>query len=61
MTSRQRLGMLLGILLTAQFMANIDIAIVNVAGPSIRDGLHTSGGELELVVSGTRSPTRCCW
>ena len=52
MTSRQRLGLLLGVLLTAQFMANIDVAIANVAAPSIRDGLHTSGGELELVVSG---------
>ncbi|HEY4457826.1 MAG TPA: MFS transporter, partial [Pseudonocardiaceae bacterium] len=52
MTSRQRLGLLLGVLLTAQFMANIDVAIVNVAAPSIRDGLHASGGELELVVSG---------
>jgi MFS family permease len=52
MTPRQRLGLVLGVLLTAQFMANIDIAIVNVAGPSIRDGLHTTGGELELVVSG---------
>jgi MFS family permease len=52
MTSRQRLGLLLGVLLTAQFMANIDVAIVNVAAPSIRDSLHASGGELELVVSG---------
>lgn len=52
MTSRQRLGLLLGVLLTAQFMANIDVAIVNVAAPSIRDSLRASGGELELIVSG---------
>jgi MFS family permease len=47
-----RPGRVLGVLLTAQFMANVDIAIVNVAGPAIHDGLHTSGGELELAVSG---------
>jgi MFS family permease len=28
------------------------VAIANVAGPSIRSGLHASGGQLELVVSG---------
>jgi hypothetical protein len=32
-THRRRL---LAVLLTGQFMANIDIAIVNVAGPAIR-------------------------
>ena len=52
MNSRQRLGLLLGVLLTAQFMANIDVAIVNVAAPVVRESLHASGGELELVVSG---------
>ena len=52
MAPRQRLGLVLGVLLTAQFMANIDVAIVNVAAPSVRDGLHASGGELELIVSG---------
>jgi MFS family permease len=34
------------------FLANVDIAIANIAAPSIRAGLHASGGELELVVSG---------
>jgi len=43
---------LLAVLLIGQFMANIDIAIVNVAGPAIRDGLRASGGALEFVVSG---------
>ncbi|MDN3356195.1 MFS transporter [Actinomadura sp. DC4] len=43
---------LLAVLLIGQFMANIDVAIVNVAGPAIRHGLHASGGALEFVVSG---------
>jgi predicted MFS family arabinose efflux permease len=34
------------------FLGNVDVAIVNVAGPSIRSGLHASGGQLELIVSG---------
>jgi MFS family permease len=34
------------------FLANVDIAVANIAGPSIRMGLHASGGELELIVSG---------
>jgi MFS family permease len=33
-------------------MANVDIAIVNVATPSIHRDLHASGGALEFVVSG---------
>ncbi|MEU7901100.1 MFS transporter [Nonomuraea sp. NPDC049152] len=43
---------MLAVLLTGQFMVNIDVAIVNVAGPAIRDGLRSSGGELEFVISG---------
>jgi predicted MFS family arabinose efflux permease len=43
---------LLAVLLTGQFMVNIDVAIVNVAGPAIRTGLRASGGALEFVVSG---------
>jgi len=42
----------LAVLLAAQFMANVDTAIVNVATPSIHAGLRASGGALELVVSG---------
>jgi MFS family permease len=34
------------------FLGNVDVAIANVAGPSIRSGLHASGGQLELIVSG---------
>jgi MFS family permease len=43
---------LLAVLLTGQFMVNVDIAIVNVAGPAVRADLHPSGGALELVISG---------
>jgi MFS family permease len=39
-------------LLGAMFLANVDVAIANVAAPSIKAGLHAGGGELELVVSG---------
>ncbi|SNR37032.1 Predicted arabinose efflux permease, MFS family [Actinomadura mexicana] len=43
---------MLAVLLAGQFMVNVDIAVVNVAGPSIREDLRPSGGALELVVSG---------
>jgi MFS family permease len=43
---------MLAVLLAGQFMVNIDVAIVNVAGPAIRDGLRTSGAALQFVVSG---------
>jgi predicted MFS family arabinose efflux permease len=43
---------LLAVLLIGQFMANIDIAIVNVAGPAIRHALRTSGGALQFVIAG---------
>jgi MFS family permease len=39
-------------LLGAMFLGNVDVAIANIAGPSIRASLHASGGELELIVSG---------
>lgn len=42
----------LAALLAAMFLANVDVAIANIAAPAIRTGLRTSGGELELVVSG---------
>ncbi|TDD66385.1 MFS transporter [Actinomadura darangshiensis] len=48
----RRPALMLAVLLTGQFMVNVDIAVVNVAGPSIQDGLHPSGGALELIVSG---------
>lgn len=52
MTAPARSGWLLATLLAGQVMANVDIAIVNVAAPSIRTGLHADGGSLEFVVSG---------
>ena len=48
-TTHSRL--LLWILLTGMFMANIDTAIVNVATPAMHDSLGASGAELQLVVS----------
>jgi MFS family permease len=47
-----RPALALAALLGAMFLGNVDVAIANIAGPSIRAGLHASGGELELVVSG---------
>jgi MFS family permease len=52
MTTRLRQRWLLAVLVAGQFMANVDIAIVNVATPSIHRELHASGGALEFVVSG---------
>ncbi|MGW5277968.1 MFS transporter [Streptomyces collinus] len=43
---------MLASLLGGMFLGNVDIAVVNVAIPSIRDRLHASSGELELIVSG---------
>lgn len=45
-------GAILAVLLTGQFMANIDTAVANVAGPSIGADLHASEGAVGLVVSG---------
>lgn len=47
-----RRGPLLLVLLAGLAMNNIDIAIVNVAGPSVRADLGATGAELQLVVSG---------
>jgi MFS family permease len=47
-----RPGWLLAIVLTGQFMAILDVTIVNVAAPTIRSSLHTSGAGLQLVISG---------
>ena len=52
MTTRLRQRWLLAVLVACEFMANVDIAIVNVATPSIHRDLHASGGALEFVVSG---------
>jgi MFS family permease len=50
--SARRPGAILAVVLTAQFMALLDLFIVNVAAPSVRSDLHASGAGLELVVSG---------
>jgi EmrB/QacA subfamily drug resistance transporter len=47
-----RPGVLLAIVLIGQFMALLDVAVVNVAGPSIRSDLHSSGAGLQLVIAG---------
>ncbi|MFD4634108.1 MFS transporter [Streptomyces sp. NPDC058284] len=44
--------LLLPTVLAAQFMALLDVFIVNVAAPTIRGELHASGAELQLVVAG---------
>jgi MFS family permease len=48
----RRSGWLLAIVLTGQFMALLDVFIVNVAAPTIRTDLHSSGAGLQLVVAG---------
>ncbi|MGW2635526.1 MFS transporter [Streptomyces sp. NPDC001348] len=39
-------------MLTAQFMAVLDVFIANVAAPTIGTGLHASGADLQLVIAG---------
>ncbi|WP_353942519.1 MFS transporter [Streptomyces sp. HUAS MG91] len=39
-------------MLTAQFMAVLDVFIVNVAAPTVRTELHASGSALQLIVAG---------
>ncbi|MGW1995183.1 MFS transporter [Embleya sp. NPDC001921] len=51
-TARRAHPLLLTALLTAQFMALLDTSVVNVAGPTIRADLDTSGAGLQLIVSG---------
>ncbi|MEV5975652.1 MFS transporter [Streptomyces sp. NPDC052114] len=45
-------GRLLTVVLAAQFMALLDVFIVNVAAPTIRAELHASGAGLQLVIAG---------
>src|SRR5438874_11228690 len=47
-----RLKVLLGLILTGQFMAVLDASIVNVAIPTIRLDLRASGSDLQLIVAG---------
>jgi len=59
MTPRLRQRWLLAVLVAGQFMANVDIAIVNVATPSIHRDLHASGGASSSSCPGTSSRSRC--
>lgn len=43
---------MLAVLVTGQFMALLDVTIVNVAMPTVGADLHASGSALQLVVSG---------
>jgi MFS family permease len=43
---------LLALVLAAQFMALLDVFIVNVAAPTIGTELHASGADLQLVIAG---------
>ncbi|MFD9908383.1 MFS transporter [Streptomyces sp. NPDC059063] len=47
-----RPGRVLAIVLAAQFMALLDVFIVNVAAPTIRVDLDASGAGLQLVIAG---------
>jgi MFS family permease len=51
-TAAQGRWLMLIVLLAGQFMALLDVTIVNVAMPTIGRSLHASGAELQLVVSG---------
>ena len=44
--------LMLIVLLAGQFMALLDVTIVNVAMPTVGRSLHASGAELQLVVAG---------
>lgn len=43
---------ILAVLLTGQFMANVDTAVANIAAPAIGSTLQASEGQVALVVSG---------
>jgi EmrB/QacA subfamily drug resistance transporter len=48
----RRRWLMLAVLVVGQFMALLDVTIVNVAMPTIHDRLHASGSALQLIVSG---------
>jgi EmrB/QacA subfamily drug resistance transporter len=50
--AERRDWLMLAVLVVGQFMALLDVTIVNVAMPTIHDRLHASGSALQLVVSG---------
>jgi MFS family permease len=43
---------MLAVVLVGQFMAILDVAIVNVAAPTIRTDLHATGAGLQMVIAG---------
>jgi EmrB/QacA subfamily drug resistance transporter len=47
-----RPGGILAVLLLGQFMAILDVSIVNVAAPTLRVDLHASGAGLQLAIAG---------
>src|SRR3954452_8339739 len=47
-----RPGSVLAVLLLGQFMAILDVSIVNVAGPTLRSDLHASGAGLQMAIAG---------
>lgn len=47
-----RRGWVLAIVLAGQFMALLDVFIVNVAAPTMRAELSASGAELQLIIAG---------
>jgi MFS family permease len=51
-TQHRHTGWLLAALLGAIFLGNVDVAVVNIATPSIHAHLQASGAALEFIVSG---------
>ena len=51
-TDKRRATGLLTVLLMGLFITNVDVAVVNVATPSIHDRLNASGSALQFIVSG---------
>ncbi|HLY34731.1 MAG TPA: MFS transporter, partial [Jatrophihabitantaceae bacterium] len=49
---QSRPGAVLAVLLLGQFMAILDVSIVNVAAPTLRRDLHASGAGLQLAIAG---------
>ncbi len=47
-----RPGSVLAVLLLGQFMAILDVSIVNVAAPTLRGDLHASGAGLQMTIAG---------
>jgi MFS family permease len=48
----KRPGLLLAVILAGEFMASLDVTIVNVATATIQKDLHASGAGLQLIVAG---------